>query len=1035
MAVVFSFQINSAAQNFVTNIYNNGDGLVSNLTKSIVQDNDGYIWIATDGGLSRFDGKKFLNFKKGLPSFFIKDLLETKSGKMLIATDMGIGYFEQSDSGYVYKNIAKSSLQESNEALYYPKQLFQANDSSYWVSDLTGISHISKGSFKKYKFDKVYDADSYFRSFLVAETEDNKIIAASRTGTLFYYDADNDSFQKLNYDPPSDQFTFDALVNIGNSTFLAGSSDGIYRIKLGKSISDISVDKISNVKNISSIVLGKSGKLFVGTWTDNFYFGSISGGKLTLSRFDNYDFGSIKNLFIDRTGNLWVCSDRGIGLVRKTVFHPIEPKYFGSDNLSLYAQQIKSFGDKIYFSNGNDLFQVDKNSDGFSLRKIIEAKDRRILSFDVGKSGIWVTFTDRQLVLFDKNGSTKLFSKYFQDDRPNDLFTDSKGNLWSYFPREYKILKIDQSYNLSYYNLSYHDLVYINLFKQASNGTIYCAGSGIDSYLFKLDKSKNEFINISPKIDFATHSPIEIFDLDFKNNITYLASSYGVLRVNRGNAIRDNQFKVLGNEIIRGIKVSENGSIWAGTDRGVYVTSNGELVHFNSRNGLPNSAVASQGLLSYQNKYLFVATSSGLAYCMCIGNAFSKTPKPVLEDVHNFGNRRTLKSNKNEYISGENLEFAWNSLIFPADKIEYQYRLLGADTSWSLNKINNSVNFYNLSSGDYTFEVRAKNNGYLMSDAAIYHFAIVRKWYLSNLMLAIYLLFFIIFIIFSVKFWDAKRIRTLRQRENELAQLVNERTDDLLIAKEKTESLLEESENAKRRLEEANEQRSNLLNIAAHDLKNPLQAIRGFSSIINEESYDEDSREMAKMIYDSAEHMVGQIDEMLEAAAMESKNVVLDKRSVDVNKFMDELVKENESRANQKRQILITNYGRKIYAEVDLQWIKVAVNNLISNAIKYSENGKTILVSTSKDENNIYIQVKDQGQGLSSDDMRKLFNKYQRLSAKPTGGETSTGLGLSIVKDIIDKHDGKIWADSELGKGSIFTISLPLNENLNGNRA
>ena len=148
MAVVFSFQINSAAQNFVTNIYNNGDGLVSNLTKSIVQDNDGYIWIATDGGLSRFDGKKFLNFKKGLPSFFIKDLLETKSGKMLIATDMGIGYFEQSDSGYVYKNIAKSSLQESNEALYYPKQLFQANDSSYWVSDLTGISHISKGSFK-----------------------------------------------------------------------------------------------------------------------------------------------------------------------------------------------------------------------------------------------------------------------------------------------------------------------------------------------------------------------------------------------------------------------------------------------------------------------------------------------------------------------------------------------------------------------------------------------------------------------------------------------------------------------------------------------------------------------------------------------------------------------------------------------------------------------------------------------------------------------------------------------------------------------
>ena len=112
--------------------------------------------------------------------------------------------------------------------------------------------------------------------------------------------------------------------------------------------------------------------------------------------------------------------------------------------------------------------------------------------------------------------------------------------------------------------------------------------------------------------------------------------------------------------------------------------------------------------------------------------------------------------------------------------------------------------------------------------------------------------------------------------------------------------------------------------------------------------------------------------------------------------------------------------------KADSKRLSQVFDNLISNAIKYSPFSKPIEVTIKSYETNILISVADQGPGVSDEDKEKMFGYFQRLSAQPTGGESSSGIGLSIVKQIVELHNGKVWVESELGKGSTFLVSLPV---------
>ncbi len=268
----------------------------------------------------------------------------------------------------------------------------------------------------------------------------------------------------------------------------------------------------------------------------------------------------------------------------------------------------------------------------------------------------------------------------------------------------------------------------------------------------------------------------------------------------------------------------------------------------------------------------------------------------------------------------------------------------------------------------------------------------------------------------------SKRVRRVTiEREVEKAQREAElvRVRNLELAK------------ANKALEEANHLKTELLGIAAHDLKNPLFSIMTFADMLLDPASPMAERpaQVLSLIKDLAHRMHHIINDLLNSMTIESGKVKLNLRLLDLGQLGALLVAISSVRAEQKAQTLTSHIEQNCIVKGDEERLKEIIDNLISNAIKYSPHGKAIDVRIYHREKCVVFEVRDEGQGFSQDEKEKLFKKFQRLTAKPTGGESSTGLGLAIVKQLVEMHGGRVWAESAgLGKGSTFAFELPQAE-------
>jgi signal transduction histidine kinase/CheY-like chemotaxis protein len=232
-------------------------------------------------------------------------------------------------------------------------------------------------------------------------------------------------------------------------------------------------------------------------------------------------------------------------------------------------------------------------------------------------------------------------------------------------------------------------------------------------------------------------------------------------------------------------------------------------------------------------------------------------------------------------------------------------------------------------------------------------------------------------------------------------------------------------------LRRANRFKTEILGTIAHDLKNPLGVIMGRSEMLSDllvmqPMPEAQVRDQIRHVRDSAKRLTGMVDSLISDAMNDALDITVRREPLDLAALVADVVEANRPLADRKNQSISISGPDSLMTCGDQDRLWEAVDNLVSNAIKYTPSSGSVEIALAREGTNSVVRVRDNGPGLSPEDVGRVFGRFQRLSAKPTGGETSTGLGLSIAKRIVDLHRGRISAESAgPGQGATFTISLP----------
>jgi len=269
-----------------------------------------------------------------------------------------------------------------------------------------------------------------------------------------------------------------------------------------------------------------------------------------------------------------------------------------------------------------------------------------------------------------------------------------------------------------------------------------------------------------------------------------------------------------------------------------------------------------------------------------------------------------------------------------------------------------------------------------------------------------------------------KEINALKNNDREIMQLneITRLNNDLIntqreLAKKNSE------------LNELIAYKNRLIGIAAHDLRNPIAVILGFSDLMLEGSRSnltEDNILFLQNIYKSSQSMLTLINDLLVFSSFESGKVNLNLAKSNLSELLTENLNLNRIISGKKNiELKLEKPDEDVYLSIDSDKIVQVLNNLIGNAIKFSFPNTVIEVKLKTEKDNVVFFVSDKGTGIAPENMDNLFKPFSKISSVGTSGEKGTGLGLNIVKNIVEAHKGKVWVESEQGKGTTFFVSLP----------
>lgn len=1019
-------------------------GLSSEEIRNVFQDREGYMWFLTPEGLNRYDGYTFKVFKKNawdmnFPTSAFECACEDSLDRIWLGTaEQGIVIFEKNKNNVLtFEDISDVGTfpEKSIRSLMYDK------NNNVWIGTENGL-YLYSISGDSLTFYNLVDLGSPTPEWCVIEDllEDNNgnIWIATWNEGLFVYEHSDKTIRNFKL--------FDAEKS----------------------------DEQNN--QIKSVFQDKFGFVWVGTWEDGLYKTVYQNKELLINStflFDETQTQSIIGNIIysinqDKNGNIWVGTPYGLSIIE----NPYAPK-------KIFHRFRYQYGSEVGLSN-NEIWKIFRDRAGIMWLGTLEGginmahPDGKVFeSFTIPPVDPQIQSQTTQTFIVDSRGqllvgvkslgfgyydlSRKTYSHYTTIPRFNSLprdintvncFLSIGDEMW--MGTRYNGIGIYNYQSGSYTSLQELLMSYdIRVLHSAKDGNIWV---GSTDGLYRI--SNKNGIEVSVIEAFNNISVTSICE-DNEGNIWIGTSENGICKIQReagGDYVPyfySGENEEFSNEITSIFHGAQN-TIWVGTnDMGLLRIdySSEQFESFNILQGISNISI--KGIIDDEQGNLWVTSNNGIARIIVKNNTY-KTDNYTISDglqgnrfvpnsIYKLNDHRILMGGyygfnafypetikENKYIpptvitaikinnedfdykkdnrrtfkhNESSLAFEFSSLsYYKSEKNIFSYKLEGLDQNWTLtNAAKRDVRYTKLPPGEYKFLLLSANSSEEWNEETVsFEFKILPAPYKTFWAYSIYLFVFlsVIGLIFSYQVRKQKIIRNL-----EIEKIQHERNEKL------------------------NEYKLHFFTNISHEILTPLSILMGAVGILKKKTRKGvDEIEIMERNIIGLKQLLGQL---LDFRKMESGHLKLKIREGNLVAVVQSIISNFKPLFESKNIKVRLDSPSDLHCFFDEDKLNKICQNLISNAIKYTGQNGEVVISVEEDNGKVTLGIKDNGYGISEKDLEGIFNRFYRSDL--TNRESGTGIGLALVNNLTKLHKGTIDVFSTLGKGTVFTISLPVN--------
>ena len=965
---------------------------------ALVSENKNTLWIGTDAGLFRCDPKegKVVQptgiFPEGIP--VAVTALAIKDSDLWIGTTDGLVHYSSTTKKAGHYRIPHAQGEHTDGQLV--ENLLIDENRALWIVSEFGLSKLD---FLTGKLQSVIHSYASTNSLAL---NTNKPIRKDSQGFIWY----------------------------------GSHGDGLYRIdpvtgKIAHYVNSPADMQSLSENSINCIYEDLSGVIWVGTFGAGISIYDPNAHQVELWRHDPLDENSLPSNFVwsileARDGTLWVgTNDRGLA------------RYWPRNGTFTFYEHQSGVPSSISESAVRAIFQDQKGNmwigtDGGGLNKFNPA------------SG---TFQHYRSVPDDTTTLTGNSVRVIFEDRDGFLWIGTREGLNRMDPLTGECIqyrhKAGDRYSLS------HNIVFSSILQDES-GFLWIGtyGGGLN----RLNPQTGKFMHYRANPDDPeTLSDDNVFSIfEEKEGLLWIATNDGFDRFDT-NTGKFRQFTIrdgLPSNVVYGILPDNEGNLWLST--------NGGICRFNLTNYSMKNYDANDGLQSNEfNAGAYYRGQSGKLYFGGVYGLNIIEPeklKPIANDAEVvitrldvLGNEVQVQPNATSQPGEENiyqvtdkdgkltlpvsisfaksikldyrhrflaLEFA--ALKCPlAAKNRFAYRMENLDMGWTHAGNRNYISFANMDAGTYILDVKTQNSdGQWSPHQARLSIIITPPFYRTWWFLLFEFLFALgISLLIYHYLVKAKTNRILKRQNRQIAE-ANQR--------------LTESEH---NLLELNATKDKFFSIIAHDLKNPFTSLLSITDLLLEDfehADEEDKRMGMKKVNDAIKEIYSLLENLLTWSRAQTGRIQFEPHPFNLSNVVYENINLHRVPAERKGIHLQTDLEENIMAFGDRNMINTVVRNLLSNAVKFTGEGKKIAVQVKKNNHQVEVRVKDEGMGISKENLNMLFRIDMKFKAKGTHGERGTGLGLILCKEFIERHGGKIGVKSKVDKGSTFYFTIPV---------